>query len=172
MHIPAFCDTCGIIFRSGIVVKNSTNVTFSGIPAGPCPACGGTGHVPDGVFNFVGNTIEILSAPQRTVEQLSRLARILREAQEKRQNPDQIAETIRNEVPELTRLADLLPKTRTELYSFLALIVTVITLLMQVGQGDSKATNVTVTQTINQVFIETDRATKPKDRPTNENSIS
>jgi len=163
VHVPAFCDTCGAVFRSGIVVENSTNITFAGSRAGPCPVCGGVGHVPDGVFNFVGNTIEILSAPQCAIDELSRLARILREAREKKQSPEQVAETIRKEVPELARLADFLPKTRAELYSFLALIVAVITLLNQGGQGGGNTTSVTVNQTINQVFVETDKAAKPKE---------
>lgn len=162
MHIPAFCDTCGTVFRSGIVVENSINITFVGNRAGPCPVCGGMGHVPDGIFNFVGNTIEILSAPQRTFDELSRLAKILREAREKRQNPEEVAETIRKEVPELAHLVDFLPKTRADLYAFLALIISVITLITQIGQGGN-TTNITVNQTINQVFVETDKVAKLKE---------
>jgi putative acetyltransferase len=122
------------------------------------------GHIPDGVFNFVGNTIEILSAPRRTIDELSRLARVLREAREKKQSPEEVAATIRKEVPELARLADFLPKTRAELYSFLALIVAVITLLTQGGQSGGNTSNVTVNQTINQVFVETDKAAKPNEK--------
>jgi uncharacterized protein YecA (UPF0149 family) len=119
------------------------------------------GHVPDGVFNFVGNTIEILSAPQRTIEELSRLAKILRDAREKKQSPEDVARTIRKELPELSSLADLLPQTRTELYAFLALIVAVLALLTQGGGGTGKATNITVNQTINQVFFETEKSANP-----------
>jgi len=122
------------------------------------------GHIPDGVFNFVGNTIEILSAPKRTVDELSRLAKILREAQEKKQSPEEVAQTIRKELPELSGLADLLPKTRAELYAFLALIVAVVALLSQSGGGESKSTNITVNQTINQVFVETERVAKPPEK--------
>jgi hypothetical protein len=122
------------------------------------------GHVPDGVFNFVGNTIEILSAPQRTVDELSRLAKILREAREKKQGPEAVAQTIRKELPELSGLADLLPKTRAELYAFLALIVAVVALLTQSLGGGGKATNITVNQTINQVFMETEKAAKPQEK--------
>lgn len=163
MHIPAFCDTCGAVFRSGIVVKNSTNITFAGNRAGPCPACGGTGHIPDGVFNFIGNTIEILSAPKRTVDELSHLTNILREAKEKQRSPEEVAEKIREELPELSGLADLLPKTRAELYAFLALIVAVIALSTQGNPGGNNTTNITVEQTINQVFLETDKAAKPNE---------
>ena len=164
MDVPAFCDTCGAVFRSGIVVENSTNITFVGNRAGPCPVCGSMGHIPDGVFNFVGSTIEILSAPKRTVDELTRLARILREAREKRQSPEEVAQTIRKELPELSGLADLLPKTRADLYAFLALIVAVIALLSQGIGGNGKSTNITVNQTINQVFVETESAasTQPK----------
>ena len=161
MDVPAFCDTCGAVFRSGIVVQNSTNITFVGNRAGPCPICGGMGHIPDGVFNFVGDTIEILSAPRRTVDELSRLAKILREAREKKQGPEEVAQTIRKELPELSRLADLLPKTRAELYAFLALIIAVVTLLSQSVGGDRKSTNITVNQTISQVLVETEKSAKP-----------
>jgi len=162
VHIPAFCDTCGAVFRSGIVVENSTNVTFVGNRAGPCPVCGGMGHVPDGVFNFVGSTIQILSAPRRTVDELSRLAEILKDAREKKRNAEEVTQAIRKEVPELAGLADLLPKTRTELYAFLALIVAVIALLTQGSRDGGNTTNISVDQTINQVFMETDKASKPK----------
>src|SRR5712691_4196594 len=99
VHVPAFCDTCGTVFNSGIVVENATNITFVGNSAGPCPVCGGMGHIPDGVFNFVGNTIQILSAPQRTVNELSRLAQIIREAREKKETPEEVAKKIREELP-------------------------------------------------------------------------
>lgn len=163
MDVPAFCDTCGAIFRSGFFVDNATNITFAGNRAGPCPVCGGMGHIPDGVFDFVGNTIEVLSAPKRTVDELSRLAKILRKARENQQTPEQVAETLRKEAPELSHLADVLPKTRVELYSFLALIVAILTLLTQ-GEQDGTTTNISVTQTINQVFIETNETAKPREK--------
>lgn len=28
--VPAFCDTCGTVFNSGIFVENSTNISFAG----------------------------------------------------------------------------------------------------------------------------------------------
>jgi hypothetical protein len=164
MDVPAFCDTCGAVFRSGFVVDNSTNITFVGARSGPCPVCGGMGHVPDGVFNFVGNTIEILSAPHRTVDELSRLAKMLREAREKKHSPEEVAQTIRKELPELSGLADLLPKTRVELYAFLALIVALVTLLLSRSAGGDRTTTITIDQTINQTLVDTERAAKPLDK--------
>lgn len=159
VDVPAFCDSCGTIFRSGIAANNATNITFVGNRAGPCPSCGGMGHIPDGVFNFVGNTIEILSAPQRTIDEVSRLAKIIREAREKQEPPEVVAQRIREELPALAGLADLLPRTRAELYAFLVLIVAVLTLVGQGGHSERKSTNITVNQIINQVYVESDKKT-------------
>ena len=38
------------------------------------------GHIPDGLYNFINNTIELVSGPHRTVSDLERLAVLLREA--------------------------------------------------------------------------------------------
>ena len=167
MDVPAFCDSCGTIFRSGIVVHDSTNVSLVGNRSGPCPACGGMGHIPDGVYNFVGRTIEILSAPERTVEELSGLAEILREAREKQQSPNTIAKTLLLEFPQISSLADLLPRTRADLYAFLGLIIAMVTLLTQ-GDG-GKTPNITINQTINQVYIEAGKIKQPPAKAAPEN---
>src|SRR5450830_1236996 len=99
--LPAFCDTCGTVFGSGVVADTATNTTFSGNRSGPCPKCGGMGHIPDGVFNFIGNTIEILRVPARTVAELTHLAKILREAQEKSQTKGEVSARIERELPSL-----------------------------------------------------------------------
>ncbi|MEO8158444.1 MAG: SEC-C metal-binding domain-containing protein [Betaproteobacteria bacterium] len=151
--LPAFCDTCGTAFPSGFVFENSTNVTLSGNKSGPCPNCGGMGHIPDGVFNFVGSTIEILSAPKRTVKELNRLAQILREAKAKQQSNEQVAAQIKQELPELSSLANLLPKNREELYGFLALILAAIQLLTQSPQSSQNIT-INVSQVVEQTLAD------------------
>ena len=83
MRIPAFCDNCGAVFPSGFSVSDSTNVSFSGSKSGPCPVCASMGHVPDGVFNVIGDSLQILSAPQRSVAELSLLSQIAMDARSK-----------------------------------------------------------------------------------------
>ncbi|MEP0548069.1 MAG: hypothetical protein ABJF88_14130 [Rhodothermales bacterium] len=132
-ELPAFCDNCGAVFGSGFVIDNSVNVTLSGNKSGPCPVCGGMGSVPDGVFNFVGETMEILAAPQRTTDQLRRLAQILGSARQRNATPEEVKKEIRKEVPELSKLADWLPANRTELYAVIAIIVTLLFNLVDAG---------------------------------------
>jgi SEC-C motif len=151
--VPAFCDTCGTVFNSGIFVENSTNITFTGNRSGPCPNCGGMGHVPDGVFNFIGNTIEILSAPERTIAELTQLARILREAKEKSETREQVVSRVEREIPSLSKLVKLLPENRSELYGFLAVVLAAVQLFTQTPATPS-STTINVTQVIQQVITE------------------
>jgi len=118
------------------------------------------GHVPDGVFNFIGSTIEILSAPQRTIEELTRLALILREAKTKQQSTEQVSAQIKQELPGLSSLAELLPKNRGELYGFLALVLAAIQLLTQSPQPAQNIT-INVSQVVEKT-LESTQAAKPQ----------
>ena len=146
--VPAFCDSCGAVFGSGISVEDSRNVTFSGTDAGPCPACGGTGHVPDGLYNFIGQTIELLSGPASTVADLKRLAALLERARKNRAEPEDIASAIARETPAFRKLSDLLPRNRNELYGFLGVVLAAIALAISVKTA-SKPTSIDVNQVIN-----------------------
>jgi hypothetical protein len=48
--LPAICDQCSTLFNSGFMAENSRNITIEDFTTGPCPHCGGMGHVPDGVL--------------------------------------------------------------------------------------------------------------------------
>lgn len=164
-QIPAFCDRCGAIFGSGMVVENSTNVSFSGCTAGPCPVCGGTGHVPDGVFNVIGSTLEVLAAPERTIKDLTRLAQIFNEARAAKQSREQVAERVTKEVPAFSGVVELLPHNRGELYAFFALILATIPLLKDCKPQERP--NVTINQVVNQVIVQQPAAPQlpPKLKP-------
>jgi len=164
--VPAFCDSCGTAFPSGIFVENTLNASFANCRAAPCPACGGIGHVPDGVFNFVGNTIEILSAPERTVRELRDLADLIRSASERRAAPEEVAEQIRAKLPGFRRLADLLPTNRGELYGFLALVLAAVQ-LMSAPSGTTN--NITVNQVVEQACpaAKAPATSAPSRRPSN-----
>jgi hypothetical protein len=150
--VPAFCDNCGAIFPSGFDLSGQ-NITLFGNKSGPCPRCGSMGHIPDGVYNVINNTIEILSAPEWTIDELNRFAQILREAQRQAATQEEIDNRIKNEIPGLSGLAKLLPKNRSELYAFLTLILTVIQL--RTTQPNNQPTfNITVNQVIQQVYLQ------------------
>ena len=55
--VPAFCDICGTAFSSGWNIENSTDIGFSNCQAGPCPACGGMGHIPGVILGALVLTV-------------------------------------------------------------------------------------------------------------------
>lgn len=46
---PAICDRCGALFPVPNPFDGFAHITMVGNAAGPCPVCGGYGHIPDGV---------------------------------------------------------------------------------------------------------------------------
>jgi len=153
LNLPAFCDTCGTAFPSSFVVNGRVSgLSMAGNSAGPCPKCGGRGHVPDGVFNFVGQTIEIVSAPRRTFDELSRFANIVRRARESGAPSDAVAREIRESTPNFAGIASLLPKNRQDWYAFLNLLLVIVTLAMQLTKHtENPPENITVNHVIEQV---------------------
>jgi hypothetical protein len=128
--MPAFCDNCGAVFGSGFVFENCRNVTLSGNRVGPCPNCGGMGHVPDGVYDITGNAIKLLQGSIKTVQQLQQLSAVLFDAQKRNLSKEQVQSKIQDKVPELIDFASVLPQTRSELYGFVGIILTAIGLLI------------------------------------------
>ncbi len=88
------------------------------------------GSVIDGVFNTTRNILEIVSASGWTKQKLKNLARSLEKIQEADASPDEKVEMIKQEAPELSSLADTLPKTRVELYTFLTMFLFAISIFL------------------------------------------
>lgn len=149
--LPAFCNTCGTIFKSGFFIENSKYVSLSGVTAGPCPACGGTGHIPDGVFSFIGTTVEILRAPERTMIELKALSKVLEKAHKEKISYDQLETEIATETPELLSLLDYLPKNGPELVSYLGLLISILSFLFTVATHEP-SNKVDTQQVINHIY--------------------
>ena len=151
MRVPAFCNSCGAIFPSSIEAGNSTNIGFSNVGSGPCPRCGGMGHIPDGVYNFVGNTIELLSGPIRTISELERLAIILREARERGASRELINNRIREEVPGLSSIEDILPRSRSEILTYIQIIIAIIGIILMQMRSNAPS-KIEINQVFNTIY--------------------
>lgn len=155
MMLPAVCDNCGSFFPSSIQLENSRHIAFSNCTSGPCPRCGGMGHIPDGVYNFIGDTIELLSGPGRTVSELERLADILNRARQQDASPEQVAEAIEIETPGLSLLKDILPKSRDDLYKFIQILLMTISILlplMKKAEPPKVEVNVVINQVVDSIY--------------------
>lgn len=125
--IPAVCDNCSNIFSSGVFIENST-ATFDNTRSGPCPYCGSMGHIPNGTFRVVQDVIEILSAPQRTIDELKRLKSLLQEATKKDSGPSKVVQSIENETPQISPLLSFLKN--EEFRYWLPVMLTIINILI------------------------------------------
>jgi hypothetical protein len=120
-------------------------------------------HIPDGVFEFTDDSIKILSAPERTIEELTRLAELLRAAQESPETRENLAETIKDELPSMSPLALLLPRNAGELYAFIAVLLAAVQIYiaLQVAPPAQPPIQVTVNQVIEQTLVTTTVPPKP-----------
>ena len=64
------------------------------------------------------------------MQKLKRLASVIAEAKRVHEEPNQIAEKIKQEAPELSYIVDALPKTRSELYNFILVILAAASVLI------------------------------------------
>jgi len=148
--LPAFCDNCGAAFNSGFAVDDCLNISFHNNKSGPCPRCGSMGTVLEGVFNVVNGAIEILSAPQSSIDSLNKLDAILKEAAVDKSTADDIATKIDSNVPELSEISKFIPKTSTELVAWLTFILIAIQTINQLGEDEKPDTTIIFNQSIEQ----------------------
>ena len=137
-QLPAVCRTCGTVFPSGFDLQHARNVTFEDCVAGPCPKCGGDGDIPNGIYDFVGDTIRVLAAPTTSAAQLRRIADVLHDARERRSSRTEVARAVEDVAPG-TSLAQrfLIPRNPGEFYALLGIILAAITLLIMAKSAGS-----------------------------------
>ena len=77
LYAPAICDACDAVFASGLVIaEHPGEPTSYRRSAGPCPHCGGRGHIPEWVYRFHATAAN--ARDHATPEQISLLTVALR----------------------------------------------------------------------------------------------
>ena len=136
--LPAICDQCGAVFSSGFAIENSTRVSMVGCGAGPCPSCGGSGTIPDGLYDAFGDTLRILADGPRSARSLEHLADVLRNAQRQGMDREATAVAIETEVPEFAALAsDIRQRHGWTLNQWLMFLLALIAVLVTSGEAIS-----------------------------------
>lgn len=74
-NLPAICDNCGLNFPSGFAIGSGAQLMITNNTSGPCPNCGGMGHIPNGIYEIVNDVEAILKIDNG--EQIFKLQRIL-----------------------------------------------------------------------------------------------
>ena len=137
---------------TGVVAE--LNVSDDAPVSRRCPACGGRGRVLGGTYEFADSAIKFLQGPERTRSELEKLAGIFRAARERGARVEEVKAEVEREAPELSSLADMLPKNRNELYAFITMIVAVLALMLQ-AMDAGETPQVEVNQVIEQTVVQT-----------------
>lgn len=166
INLPAFCDNqeCGAIFPSGFVVESAMHITLAGNKSGPCPHCGSMGSIPDGVFNFVDKTIEIISAPQHTIDELNRLFKIIIEAIKNKESSQSIVDKINKEVPSFSQLSKIILGIGGGVLLMLQIINSIIDIKKSLQDSPSSVTinkNIIINQAVNNLYQESCNNVEP-----------
>ena len=129
-RIPAICEKCHTVFPTGFnLVNGASNIAFKNCGGGPCPKCGGDGRILDGVYNAIGNAIEAFIG-QQDINDLKQLLELLVLAKNEEWSREKVVTNITKSTPTLTKIADWLPKSRTDLYAFIVIIIMIINTLI------------------------------------------
>ena len=125
----AHCRNCNRWFPSIVgLAENAKNVTVTNLKM-QCGKCGGDAPVIDGVYNSVGETIEIVKSHDLTAKELKALTQILQRAISLNTPAGQIRDLIAKEVPRAVGLNKFIDDKRG-LVVILTLLVAVLALIM------------------------------------------
>jgi hypothetical protein len=129
--IPVVCDACGQLWAAeqliGVGGGGVVQVQFEDVGVGPCPHCGGTGHVPDGIYKLGETVTRYLGALDQT--EMKTLLQLATEARTQKLTAAEVATRIEEQVPKASSLAAMLKDGATPVAAWLAVLIALLTWL-------------------------------------------
>jgi hypothetical protein len=126
--LQAYCGHCNRWFPSAIgLVDNAQNVTVTNFNM-QCGRCGGIAPVYNGVYNAIGDTIEIVKSNDLNAQELRALTQILQRAIRENTPAGQIRNLIEKEVPKARGLNKFLQE-QPNLIPILVLLISILVAL-------------------------------------------
>ncbi len=154
-QLPSICTNpkCGVIFASPINLLATDN-TFINLMYGICPKCGTVGRIPDGKYSGIGDKLFATLFDIADIGILKDYKSFVSEQIKSGADPDIILKSANNKFPQLKSLSDLIPKTRAEAYTFIGLMLSIITLTINSCEKSQtiELKNETKQEIINQSF--------------------
>ena len=131
----AFCENpkCGAVFAVPNIVGGPGNVTINMVDskAGPCPACGAYGQIPNGVYKYANHAVSLLTGPESTVRILRQVHQILKNAKLKTSTKAEILKQVENVSPSTAQALQNTPEISNYL-QWLTVLIALVALSIQV----------------------------------------
>ena len=154
ISMPAICDHCGTLFPSGIVGGGGAVIDAGGAIAGPCPKCNSKGHVPHGTFKFLDDVIEVISAPQRTLDELRTLSVLVDKVKKDEISKEEFNDKVKEEVPDLHPILDwIIPQNQDQKFNLsLVLLSAALTFFITAMLNNAQTQRTSPEVIINNVY--------------------
>jgi len=134
----------GIIGGPGSVTVHMTNAH-----AGPCPACGSYGRIPDGIYHYSNQLIKFLNGPKESIEKLKSVESLLRSFKPKDLSRIEVIKKVESISPNIAEVLNQAPDTPF-FQQWIAIIIASIALAIQIHSTYFKQEN----KDIEKLFIE------------------
>lgn len=134
--IIAFCENknCGTVFevRNLIGGLGSVNIELTNTRLGPCPNCGSSGLVPDGVYNYFNQVISFVRGPKDSIEKLLELKELVLGFKYNPKSRDEIVKEINKISPDYAKTIEKAPD--VDYHKWIATILAILTAAILVHQ--------------------------------------
>ena len=130
----AFCSnpSCGAVFEVPNLIGGDGTATIEmvGTTVGPCPACGSTGRIPDGVYEYANHAVNLLKGPELTVRALKQVKEILERARSKPSSKEEVLKEVESVSPEAAKALGSAPDSSNYL-QWIGIVIALIALAIQ-----------------------------------------
>lgn len=152
--VPVICHNCEAFYGANVLDGAILGNTRLGNNPIPCPFCGKMGYTIEGLYSSVGQAVKIIVNSLNSEKSLTLLAKKLEGFKSKELDPHLFKKELQQNVPELKSITDILPKTRTELYAFIAVLLAAITLIISTVINSSNSSQTMTTENVNKIVTE------------------
>ena len=166
--LPVICQSCGRLWIVTNLFGGSGKVALRDISVAGCPYCGGTGRIPDGVYDLAGGVVRYLSSGAVSVADLRRLQDVLRYAQQRNAKPTEIVKEIKRKVPTAEGItASFSSQTSIALAAWLTVLIGLISIILMTRTQNPgmSLTQTQVEQAVEQALKNAHAGEQPAARP-------